>query len=271
MGEFKISIDELKRTIGTAGAPLVIDVRRRQAFDGAKRLLPTAEWHEAADAERWGAALDRSRPVVIYCVHGGSVSQSVAAALRAIGREAQALTGGIEGWIAAGGPTLLKSALAGDPADGPSRWVTRVRPKIDRIACPWLIRRFVDRAARFYFVEPDQVTSAARMLGAVPYDIEGVELSHEGELCTFDTLLRHFGLDDPALSELAPIVRGADTARLDLAPEAAGLLAVSLGNSAIAGGDDHLALERGFAVYDALLAWRRHCAGERHNWPAKAF
>jgi rhodanese-related sulfurtransferase len=270
MGDLKISIDELKGTIGTAGAPRVIDVRRRPAFDEAKRVLPTAEWREAAAAESWGGELDATRPVVVYCVHGGSVSQSAAAALRALGLTAQALAGGIEGWSAAGGPTLLKSAISADGATGPSKWVTRIRPKIDRIACPWLIRRFVDRQARFYFVEPEQVTSAATMLGAIPYDIEGVELSHEGELCTFDILLRHFGLDDPALLALATIVRGADTARLDLAPEAAGLLAVSLGISSLAGGDDHKALEHGFAVYDALLAWRRHAAGERHNWPTKS-
>ncbi|MEW5962184.1 MAG: chromate resistance protein ChrB domain-containing protein [Pseudomonadota bacterium] len=266
MGEFKISIDELKRTIGTAIAPRVIDVRRRAAFEESDRALPTAEWRDAAEAEVWAAHLASDRPIVVYCAHGAGVSQSAAAALRAAGHAAQALAGGYEGWRGAGGPTVLNSAVTGRP----SRWVTRTRPKIDRIACPWLIRRFVDRDARFYFVEPDQVTSAAQMLGAIPYDVEGVELSHEGELCTFDILLRHFGLDDPALLNLAPIVRGADTARLDLAPEAAGLLAVSLGISSLAGADDHYALERGFAIYDALLAWRRFAVSERHNWPARA-
>jgi hypothetical protein len=149
--------------------------------------------------------------------------------------------------------------------------VTRRRPKIDRIACPWLIRRFIDDRARILFVDPDQVGEVARESGAVPFDIDGVEVSHEGERCSFDTLLRLFGLEsEPTLARLALIVRGADTARPDLAAEAAGLHAVSLGLSAMAGDDDHGLLRAGFLVYDALLAWLRHAAQERHNWPAKA-
>jgi hypothetical protein len=132
--------------------------------------------------------------------------------------------------------------------------VTRVRPKIDRIACPWLIRRFIDRDAEFYFVEPAYVLDVANELGAIAYDIDGVEMSHDGPLCTFDTLISRFGIRDPALEYLQLIVRGADTARLDLAPEAAGLLAVSLGISARSGGDDRAALACGFPVYDALYA-----------------
>jgi hypothetical protein len=149
--------------------------------------------------------------------------------------------------------------------------VTRRRPKIDRIACPWLIRRFVDREARILFVDPPDVAATARETGATPFDIEGIELSHEGERCSFDTMLRLFGLEsDPALARLALIVRGADTARPDIAPEAAGLHAVSLGLSVLAGDDDHGLLRRGFLIYDGLFAWLRHAAGERHNWPAKA-
>ena len=127
--------------------------------------------------------------------------------------------------------------------------------------------------AEFHFVEPAYVVDVAKELGGIAYDIEGVEISHgvgeDGqELCSFDTIIRRFGLHDPALDALALIVRGADTARLDLAPEAAGLLAVSLGISALSGGDDRGALARGFPVYDALYAWQRHAAGETHNWPA---
>ncbi|HEX2215271.1 MAG TPA: chromate resistance protein ChrB domain-containing protein, partial [Xanthobacteraceae bacterium] len=153
----------------------------------------------------------------------------------------------------------------------PSLWVTRRRPKIDRIACPWLIRRFLDPQARILFVDPPEVGNVAAETGAVAFDIDGVALSHEGARCSFDTMLRVFGLEsEPTLARVALIVRGADTARPDLAPEAAGLLAVSLGLSALAGDDDHGLLERGFAIYDALFAWGRFAAEERHNWPAKA-
>ena len=138
----------------------------------------------------------------------------------------------------------------------PSVWVTRRRPKIDRIACPWLIRRFLDPQARILFVDPDQVVNVARESGGVPFDIKDVELSHVGERCSFDTMLELFGLEsESSLARLALIVRGADTARPDIAPEAAGLHAVSLGLSALAGDDEQGLLERGFMVYDALFAW----------------
>jgi hypothetical protein len=152
----------------------------------------------------------------------------------------------------------------------PSLWVTRRRPKIDRVACPWLVRRFVDPEARFLFVDPDHVEAVAREADGVPFDIQGIELSHEGERCTFDTMLKLFGLErEPSLARLAIIVRGADTARPDIAAEAAGLHAVSLGLSALAGDDDAAMLRQGFIVYDALFAWLRFAAEERHNWPVK--
>ena len=153
-------------------------------------------------------------------------------------------------------------------ASRPSRWITRERPKIDRIACPWLIRRFVDPKAEFLFVPADQVLGAAEAENATPYDIPGVHFSHVGEKCSFDAFIAHFGLSDPALARLALIVRGADTGRPDLAPECAGLLAVSLGISASAK-TDHEALAMGFAVYDALYAWAKDAAGEAHGWPPK--
>jgi hypothetical protein len=168
-------------------------------------------------------------------------------------------------------PLTAKAALDRFTPKSPSLWVTRRRPKIDRVACPWLIRRFIDAQARILYVDPSEVANVAQETGAIPFDIEGVEISHEGERCSFDTMLKLFGLEsDPHLARLALIVRGADTARYDLAPEAAGLHAVSLGLSALAGDDDHGLLEHGFAVYDALFAWARYAAEERHNWPAKA-
>lgn len=149
------------------------------------------------------------------------------------------------------------------------KWITRARPKIDRIACPWLIARFIDEAPEFLFVPADRVFAVAAETGAIPYDIPGAELSHEGERCSFDTFLKKYRLDDPALRDLAVIVRGADTGRLDLAPEAAGLLAVSLGLSALYA-DDHEMLRHELIIYDALYAWARQARGESHGWPPAA-
>ena len=145
------------------------------------------------------------------------------------------------------------------------KWITRARPKIDRVACPWLIARFIDRDAEFLFAPPGDVVRLARETGATPYDIEGVELTHDGPFCSFDALLSKYALTEPALAALAVIVRGADTARLDLAPECAGLLAVSLGLSRLFA-DDHEQLTHGFVVYDALYAWLREARGETHTW-----
>lgn len=146
------------------------------------------------------------------------------------------------------------------------KWVTRERPKIDRIACPWLIARFIDAEAEFLYVPPSQVLTVAEAEGATPYDIPGVRFSHVGELCSFDAFLSEYGLDDPALAQLAEIVRGADTSRLDLTPQSAGLYALSLGLSARFA-DDHEMLRHGMVMYDALYAWCRSCQGETHNWP----
>ena len=145
------------------------------------------------------------------------------------------------------------------------KWVTRERPKIDRVACPWLVARFIDPAPAFLFVKPSEVASVARETGAIPYDVEGVELSHDGPLCSFDAFLRKYNLNEPALAELAKIVRGADTDRLDMTPQCAGLLAISLGLSRLFQ-NDHEQLQHGFVVYDALYAWLREARSERHTW-----
>jgi hypothetical protein len=151
-----------------------------------------------------------------------------------------------------------------------TKWVTRERPKIDRIACPWLIRRFVEPDAEFIYVPTDRVFAVAKETGAIPYDIPGAEpFAHDGELCSFDALIKHYALKDPALDRLALIVRGADTARHDLALEASGLHAISMGLSANIP-NDHAMLEHGMVIYDALYTWCRDAAGEVHNWtPAK--
>jgi hypothetical protein len=145
------------------------------------------------------------------------------------------------------------------------RWVTRERPKIDRVACPWLIARFIDKDPEFLFVPPADVARVARETGAIPYDVEGVELSHEGPLCSFDAFLARYRLEDQSLAVLARIVRGADTGKLQTMPECAGLLAVSLGLSRLFS-DDHEQLRHGFVVYDALYAWLREAREEKHSW-----
>lgn len=269
MSSYFVTPHDLYRTFGTAAAPLVVDTCRADYRAGADRLLPAAIWRDFARVEDWMATLPAGRPVVISCAQGKKLSQSVAARLRVAGRDARVLEGGVEAWAAAGLPMIDRAAADGFLARKPSFWVTRRRPKIDRVACPWLIRRFLDPDAVILFVDPPEVANVAHETGAIPFDIEGVDLSHEGERCSFDTLLDRLGLEgDPALDRLARIVRGADTASFDLEPEAAGLLAISLGISAQAGEDDEAMLRHGFVVYDGLYAWARFSAGETHNWPA---
>lgn len=147
------------------------------------------------------------------------------------------------------------------------KWITRERPKIDRIACPWLIARFIDKEAEFLYVPAGEVLRIAEQSGAIPYDIPGVELTHVGELCSFDAFLTSYKLTDPALQQLAAIVRGADTSRLDMTPQSPGLYALSLGLSKVFS-DDHEMLRHGMVMYDALYAWCRDCQGETHNWPS---
>jgi hypothetical protein len=148
------------------------------------------------------------------------------------------------------------------------KWVTRERPKIDRIACPWLVARFIDKTPEFLYVPSGEVLRVAEQTGAIPYDVPGVELTHVGEDCSFDTFLRKYSLTDSALHRLAVIVRGADTSRLNLAPEAAGLFAISLGLSRNFD-DDHEMLNCGLVIYDALYTWCRHCQDEPHGWPPR--
>ena len=265
-----ISPDKLSRLIGTANTPALIDVRTDEDFAADQRLIPGAVRRNSEHAADWGEEL-AGRSAIVVCLRGEKLAQGTAAWLRNVHVSAESLEGGFEGWKEAKLPLINASKLPPHDTRGRTVWVTRARPKIDRIACPWLIRRFVDPQARVLFVDPEQVASVARESGGVPFDIKDVELSHEGGRCSFDTMLKLFGLEgEPSLARLALIVRGADTARPDFAAEAAGLHAISLGLSALAGDDDHGLLECGFIVYDALFAWLRFAAEERHNWPAKA-
>lgn len=205
----------------------------------------------------------------MVCAEGHRLSQGVAAWLRHEGLAAEYLEGGHAAWRAADMPLVDPTRITARDTAGRSLWITRSRPKIDRIACPWLIRRFIDPRAVFLYVAPAEVEGVAERFGAMPYDIEGAFWSHRGEHCTFDVLLSEFGLKTPALDRLAAIVRGADTARPDLAPEAAGLLAASLGLSRMHS-DDLGQLEAGMMLYDAFYRWARDATEETHDWPAPA-
>jgi rhodanese-related sulfurtransferase len=269
MGPFSIAPQDLSKLLGHADSPLVFDVCKCDDYDAQPLMIPGARWRDHQQTAVWMSEIPDGARVVVTCVKGHKVSQAAVSELRLRGIDAAILEGGINAWIASGLPTVTKRGLIGNREGLESRWVTRVNPKIDRIACPWLISRFLDPSAQFFYVEPAQVINSGIELDAIPYDVEGVEITHRGDTCSFDTLIALYDIRDAALDRVALIVRGADTAHMDLAPEAAGLLAISLGNSHLAGADDHEALERGMAVYDALYAWARFAAGETHNWPAK--
>jgi rhodanese-related sulfurtransferase len=258
----RLSAQQLYAQLGTARAPAVLDVRKRDVFDADDRLIIGAVRYDSEASTEWLNSVPTRRPVVIYCAHGGEVSQTAATELQRADIDAAFLDGGMAAWRAQNLPTRKK---VGVPTN---KWVTRERPKIDRIACPWLIRRFIDPAAEFLYVPTPEVIATAGKTGAIPYDIEGVEFAHEGEHCSFDTLLKIFGIQDRALDQLAVIVRGADTSRHDLAPQCGGLFAISLGLSANFP-NDHEMLAHGMVMYDALYTWCRSLQQETHNWPAK--
>ncbi|UWM79747.1 sulfurtransferase/chromate resistance protein [Rhizobium sp. SRDI969] len=261
----EISPEKLSRLIGTPGAPVIIDVRTEEDFALDPRLVPGSIRRAYADVVSWVGGVN-AEAVVAVCQRGGKLSHGVAAYLRHVGIDAESLEGGFEAWIV-GGPAVPEEKLPQRDAEGRTVWVTRARPKIDRIACPWLIRRFIDPNAVFLFVPAPEVLAVGERFAATPFDIEDVFWSHRGEFCTFDVMIEEFGLASEPLLRLARIVRAADTARLDLAPEAAGLLAASLGLSRMYS-DDLEQLEAGMLLYDAFFRWCRDATEETHNWPA---
>jgi rhodanese-related sulfurtransferase len=238
-----ISAADLGKSLAGSTPPLVIDVRRTPRFRESADLIRGALRRDPERIEEWKKTLPPSAGVVVYCVHGHEVSQNAA---RALG--ARYLEGGIEHWREEGGEVMAK------PKDASTRWVTRERPKIDRVACPWLIRRFVDPDAEFLYVPAAEVKRTAKEKTATPYDVADVEFTHSGECCSFDAFIEKFRLRDPALDRLALIVRAADTGRPELAPQAPGLLSISQGLS-LNFADDHEMLAHGMVIYDALYAW----------------
>jgi rhodanese-related sulfurtransferase len=260
-----ISPDKLARPIGTAKTPALIDVRADEDFAADPRLLPSAVRRSHQDAADWGDQFS-GRAAIVVCQRGQKLSVGTAAWLRHVNVSAEALEGGFEGWKAAKLPLIPAAKLPPRDAQGRTVWVTRARPKVDRIACPWLIRRFVDENAVFLFVAPAEVEAVGERFNAVPFDIENVFWSHRGEHCTFDVMIEELGLATPPLLRLATMVRSADTGRLDLSPEAPGLLAASLGLSRMYD-DDLEQLEAGITLYDAFYRWCRDATSETHNWP----
>ena len=202
---YSISPKDLWNAIATPSAPQLVDVRRRDAYEQSPQLLPGALWRDAGKTQAWSAEFDRARPIVAACKAGHEMSQTAVAQLRADGFDARVLEGGYEAWAKAGLPFVAKPELDRLTPKRPGVWVTRRRPKIDRIACPWLIRRFLDPQARILFVDPTEVVNVARESGGVPFDIKDVELSHDGERCSFDTMLKLFGLEgEPSLGAAGP-------------------------------------------------------------------
>lgn len=265
-----ISAEKLWRLIGVPHGPALIDVRLDGDFAADPRFIPSAIRRPHATVSSWAPEF-AGRSAVAICRDGLGLSEGVAAWLRDSGASsAEVLLGGHAAWADAGLPLVPEAKLPPRDSRGRTVWVTRSRPKIDRIACPWLIRRFIDPEAVFLFVSPAEVQAVAERFNGAPFDIEGVFWSHRGELCTFDAMLDELALRSEPLDRLAAMVRGADTARLDLAPEAAGLLAASLGLSRMYS-DDLEQLEAGMALYDALYRWARDASDETHDhdWPAK--
>lgn len=260
----EISVARLNRLIGTPDCPVIVDVTTDRDFAQDPHLIPGSIRWSHSDIPGLIAWLGK-RSCVVLCQRGLKLSQGTVAWLRAEGVAAEYLQGGMYAWRDDPATRRVPAGMIPAPVDGSSLWVTRHRPKIDRIACPWLIRRFVDTRARFLFVAPAEVSGVADRFGATPFDIDGVDWSHRGPFCTFDTMLDRFGLRSDALDRLATVIRAADTNQHDLSPEAAGLLAISVGLSRRFR-DDAAQLKAGLDIYDSLYRWARDGLNESHEW-----
>jgi rhodanese-related sulfurtransferase len=259
----EITVPQLSRLIGLPGTPAFIDIRRSEEIGTASGLIPTARPLCVETVSHW-ASQYRGERVVVYCRDGGHASRGVAAWLRQDGGNAQTLEGGFEAWQSAYQPLIRMDHLPQRDGAGRTTWVTRARPKIIRIACPWLIRRFIDPSAIFLFVPPSDITAVAERFRATPFDTGHGIWNDRGDICTFDVMLEEFNLKIEALDRLAQIIRGADTGRPDLTPQSAGLLATSLGFSRMYR-DDQAQLDATLPTYDALYRWCRDGTDETHG------
>lgn len=255
-----ISAEELIQARKGPDAPLLIDVRREAAFRSAKDMAGGALRRDPAAVDSWAVELPAAASIAVYCVHGHEVSQNVAKALCARGFNATFVKDGIEEGLRVAG-----SAMMAKPVDADTRWITRERPKVDRIACPWLIKRFIDPNAEFLYVPTAEVKTRAAASTAIAYDVADGAFTHVGADCSFDAFIKTYRLNDPALLQLADIVRGADTGHLEITPQSAGLVALSLGLSRLIA-DDHEQLQQGMVMYDALYLWCKEGQDERHTW-----
>src|SRR5712671_1879768 len=252
-----ISVDKLARLIGTPNCPALVDVRTNDDYKADPRLIPGSVRRSHADVSAWTCEFT-GRSAIAICQSDAKLSEGAA----------DSLEEGFDGWRKAGLPLVITTRMPALDDHKRTVWVTRARPKVDRIARPWLIRRFVDPRAVFLFVSPAEVEAVAERFSAAAFDIEGVFWGHRGDTCTFDVMVEEFGLATEPLLRLAAIVRGADTGRMDAAPQAAGLLAASLGLSRMYA-DDLAQLDAGMTLYDAFYRWCRDATDETHTWHAK--
>ena len=259
-----ITVSQLSRLIGTPDCPVIIDACIDEDFNLDPYLIPGA-FRYPHDQITLLATRLKDCKVVVVCQKGLKISEGAAAVLRHLGISAENLQGGNFAWRDANQPRIPAQKIPAKPGEA-TRWVTKQRPKIDRIACPWLIRRFIDVNAEFLFVKESQVEAVAEKFQATPFDIENTFWSHRADRCTFDTLIEEFELTTEPLLKLAEIIRGADTNRLDLTPQSSGLLAASLGLSRMYK-DDLLQLQAGLQLYDAFYRWARDAMDETHDWP----
>ena len=258
----EITVSQLSRLIGLPHTPVIIDVRPDDDFITDARLIPGARRRDARAVTTWAPGY-LGRSVVVVCQQGLQLSQGVSAWMRHQGIDAQTLEGGFAAWRADEHLLVPADKLPERDAEGRTVWVTRARPKVVRIACPWLIRRFIDREAAFLYVAPSEVMAVAERFQATPFDVRGAFWDDRGDRCTFDVMIEEFGIGSDALARLAEIVRGADTGRLDLTPQSSGLLAASLGYSRMYR-DDLAQLEAAMVLYDAFYRWCRDAVNETH-------
>jgi rhodanese-related sulfurtransferase len=259
----EITVAQLSRLIGLPGAPALIDVRLDSEYRADPRLVPAARRHCSQNVSGWCKRYMGQSSVVV-CQDGGTLSHATAAALRHEGIDTQSLVGGYQAWRAENQPLVRGDRVPHRDGDKRTVWVTRARPKVVRVACPWFIRRFIDPNAVFLFVPPAEVAGVAEHAKAATFDVEGAFWSDRGERTTFDVMLDEFDLETEPLAHLALIVRGADTGRLDLTPQSAGLLAACLGYSRMYR-DDLEQLNATMAHFDAVYRWARDATDERHG------
>jgi rhodanese-related sulfurtransferase len=258
----------LANLLGDPQAPIVLDARKAEDFALSEYFLPGMLRWDFTAGQPIPAELKQGQSVVVYCVKGAQVGITGAELLNQQGFASTYLQDGLKGWQALQLPTVKKRADLGVTGETASRWVTRERPKIDRLACPWLILRFIDPRAQFFYVPTQEVFNFAKEQQATAFDIPGAPLEHKGPLCSFDSFLEAFDLHYPALDLIAKIIRGADTDQCNLTPQSAGLLAISLGLSRQIT-DDQALLAAALPIYDGLYSWAQSIVNnqpESHQW-----